>query len=139
MPGKPGLVEVDVPLGHVGSPPAAARLMYPYGETWLELATLNLTIDEAGGQDDAVAQPCGSAPPAPAAAPPAAPNPLPIPLPIPLPLGPIGGLGLGAPAPAPVASPAPGLTLFGITLLGPAPAQPKTSTGLLDQVFHLLW
>jgi pseudomonalisin len=139
VPGNPGLVEVDVPLGHVGSPPAGARLMYPYGESWLELATLSLTTDEAGGQDDAVAQPCGSAPPAPAAAPPAAPNPLPVPLPIPLPLGPIGGLGLGVPAPAPLASPAPGLTLFGITLLGPAPARPTTSSGLLDQVFHLLW
>jgi hypothetical protein len=144
-PGKPGTIEVDVPLANVGNPPAGARLAYPYGQTSMQLATLNLTIDAAGGQSDAVALPCASAPPAPAKAPAsAAPVPLPIPVPISLPAVPvIGGAG-AAPAPAPApkapAAPVPGLRILGLPIvLGGTPTPKQAGGGLLTQVLHLLW
>ncbi|MGH7749098.1 MAG: hypothetical protein ACREQ5_30690, partial [Candidatus Dormibacteria bacterium] len=68
-PGKPGTIEVDIPLANVGKPPVGARLAYPYATTTLQFATLNPAIDAAGGQNDAVALPCGSAPPPPVKAP----------------------------------------------------------------------
>ncbi len=147
--GSPGTIEVDVPLGNVGSPPVGARLQFPYASTSLQLATLSLGVDAAGGQDDAVALPCGSAPPAPPA--PAGP-PLSLPVQVPLlpvinlpVIGPLGTAGTSAPAPAASAAPqAPllGLKILGIpiTLGGSAPASPaQASPGLLGGLLHLLW
>jgi hypothetical protein len=141
VPGRPGLVEVDVPVANVGSPPAGARLASPYGVTSMQVATLTLTIDAGGGQDDAAAVPCGSAAPAPARAPAAAPAPPPLPVPLPLPAAPVAAPGAAAPAPRVPATPAPGLTVLGIPIRlgGPAPAAPGTgSAGLLGQLIHLL-
>jgi len=139
VPGKPGTVEVDMPLAGIGTPTPGARLAYPYAMTSMQLATLNPTIDAAGGQDDAVALPCATAPAAPTP-PPATPAPPPVPVPVPVPLAPVPSLG-AAPA-APIATPGLGLNLLGIQipLLGPAPATPKTGgDGLLGQLLHLLW
>jgi hypothetical protein len=68
VPGRPGLIEVDVPVGNAGNPPTGARLAYPYGVASMQVATLNLTVDAGGGQNDAAALPCCSAAPAPARA-----------------------------------------------------------------------
>ena len=146
--GRPGTIEVDIPLGHVGAPPVGARLQFPYASTSMQLATLNLGVDAAGGQDDAVALPCASAPPAPPA--PAAP---PVSLPVQIPVLPainlpvIGTLGTSktapaAPTPAAPQSPLLGLKLLGIpiSLGGSAPATPnQASPGLLGGLLHLLW
>ena len=139
--GRPGTVEVDIPLTNVGNPTAGARLAYPYAMTSMAIATLNPTIDAAGGQDDAVALPCATAPAAPKA-PAASPVPAPVPVPVPVPLAPVPSLGVAPAAPAPSATPAPGLglSILGIQLLGPTPATPKTGgDGLLGQILHLLW
>jgi Pro-kumamolisin, activation domain len=106
--GRPGSVEIDVPVDHVGSPPRGARLQLPLGEAGLELGPSPSTIDIGGTQDDAVMTPC-TAGPAPAAAPPASSLPLPLPgvagqAPVRAPgAGPGGGV---LPAPVPVPAPA---------------------------------
>jgi hypothetical protein len=96
--GTPGRVEIDVPLGHVGSPPLGTRLTYPLGDAGLEVGALPATVDIGGTQLDAQLVPCGPAVSGKAPGTPAPPLPLPV------------GVGRGTPgatAPAPAAGAAP--------------------------------
>jgi len=116
--GSPGRVEIDVPLGHIGTPAPGTRLTYALGEAAFEAGVIPATVDLGGTQRDVVLGPCGSAPPPPAGAPAGTP---PVPLPV--------TVGQTAPAtvPAPSTSgppppPAP-------TLLPPLPAVPRAVLG----------
>jgi hypothetical protein len=95
--GSPGRVEIDVPLGHVGTPPVGARLTYPLGDAGLENGVLPATVDIGGTQLDAQLIPCGPAVSGKAGAPA-------LPLP-PLPVG--VGRAPAATSPAPAAGAAP--------------------------------
>ena len=76
--GSPGRVEIDVPLGHVGTPAPGTRLTYALGEAAFDVGILPATVDIGGTQRDTLLAPCGSAPPPPAVAPPGKPLPLPV-------------------------------------------------------------
>jgi pseudomonalisin len=114
--GRPGSIEIDVPIDRVGNPPRGSRLQRPLGEAALELGPTPVTLDTGGTQLDALVTPCPGAP-APAASSPAGP-PLPLPLPgvtgrapaaAPGRAGPLPGGAIPAPAPAPAPPPLPAL------------------------------
>ena len=71
-------MEIDVPLGHVGTPAPGTRLTYALGEAAFDVGILPATVDIGGTQRDTLLAPCGSAPPPPAVAPPGKPLPLPV-------------------------------------------------------------
>jgi hypothetical protein len=125
--GRPGRIEIDVPLAHVGSPPVGTRLLYPLGEAALELGPQPATVDIGGTQFDALLTPCPGAVP-----PPAAPAPAPVKPPLPLPLS--GGAPPAAPAGGGLPSPVTGQP----PALPPLPPVPRTVVGTRSMSGSLL-